>query len=68
MRANIIYVVLAVIALVLVMGKNKAQDNKPLSQRLEQYDRSNPKHPMHGIYTDSNCSVEEQQKGIYNCP
>lgn len=68
MWGRIILVVVIVWFGAVVVGSNRARDKIPLGDVVKKYDRRNPNNPMRGIYTDSNCSVEEQTKGIYNCP
>lgn len=68
MKANFVYILIAVVAVILVLGSNAERKKKPVSEVVRQYDRSDPKHPMHGMYSDSNCSYEDQQRGIYSCP
>jgi hypothetical protein len=68
MGTKIIMVIVAVWIVAVVIGTNRARDRKPFDTGIQQNDRSDTKHPMSGIYSDSKCSVEEQMKGIYNCP
>jgi hypothetical protein len=68
MGTKIIMVIVAVWIVAVVIGTNRARDREPLDTVIQRNDRSDPRHPVSGIYSDSKCSVEEQMKGIYNCP
>lgn len=68
MGTKIILSLLAIWIVAVVIGTNREREKIPAQKIIEKYDRSNPKSPMHGIYSDSKCPVEDQMKGIYNCP
>jgi len=68
MGTKIVLIVVAIFAVLSVLGHNDKKAKTSPAAVFEKYDRRNPNHPMQGIYTDSKCSVEEQMKGIYNCP
>ena len=68
MGTKIILALLVIWVVAVVIGTNREREKVPVQTIIEKYDRSNPKSPMHGIYSDSNCSVEQQTKGIHYCP
>jgi hypothetical protein len=68
MGTKIILLLLAIWAVAVVVGTSHEREKASTLKSIEKYDRRDPKSPMHGIYSDSNCSVEEQMKGIYKCP
>lgn len=63
---KLVYVGAALVMLWLALGGGKSPPSAGPS--WQQYDRSDPKHPMHGVYSDSNCSVTSQLQGIHKCP
>ena len=57
---KIIYAIVAIVFAILIIGssvEDKAHPN-PNRYPLSHYDRSNPNHPMHGIYTPDICDPE----------
>lgn len=68
MGTKIILALLVVWVVAVVIGTNREREKVPVQTIIEKYDRRNPKSPMHGIYSDSNCPAEQQIKGIHYCP
>ena len=60
--------ILAIWGFAVVVGTNRKRESVPVQQSIQKYDRRDPRSPMQGVYSDSNCTVEEQTKGIYKCP
>ncbi len=65
---KIILAILAIWGFAVVVGTNRKRESVPVQQSIQKYDRRDPRSPMQGVYSDSNCTVEEQTKGIYKCP